>query len=283
MKYNITRKAIIVGAPGGGHTKYLPGVLPDIAAVPEFLRSSRGGGWHDYEITVLKDPTAEELALTAQAACADYLFIYFSGHGYTDAHSGSRMLCCKNGAVADIAILQGRSPRMFLATDVCRTILGEAIGSIPLPSGDYFDFTGEQSVAREIFDRAILDSPAGITILHSTRPGLKASDSRDGGVFTQALLHVGSHMVIEKGHQLVNIEQVLYHVPHVLAKRGNSQQPDLIRLSGNLNVPFAIAMPAPKEVEVQSHTNKIATSDYGEGGLLWALGILVFAAFVIKS
>lgn len=284
MKYNVTRKAIIVGAPGGGRTKRLTGVKPDILAYPSFLRSSRGGRWYDREIIVLEDPTATELLTVTQTAYADYLHIYFSGHGYTDAGSGCRMLCCKDGDVADIALLQGRSPRMFLTTDVCRDFLGEGIGSIPLPGPDYFDFTGEPSVARQLFDQAILASPAGKTILHGTQTGFKAADSKDGGVFSQALLQVGSHMVIEEGYQLVTIEQVLYHVPDVLQKKGNSQVPDLIRISGNLSVPFAVAMPAQREVEpILPYSSHAVHSDSESNGLLWILGVLMFAAVVMKQ
>lgn len=284
MKYTVTRKAILIASPGQG-SNYLRGVQFDIQGFKSHLCSARGGKWYAHEITVLENPTAEQLLAICQMAEADYLLIYYSGHGYTDYGTGYRMLNCgTQSSIADIALLQGCSPRILLTCDACRPIFGEGIGSIPLPGPDYFDFTGEPSEIRRLFDEYILASTPGKTIIHATKSGKLASDSSHGGVFTQAFLHVAGRMTIEQGIQMVTAEQVLYHVPGLLRERGNNQEPELIYYSGDLRVPFAVALPAPQHVESRrAPLAQTVSQSNGWGELLFGLGLVALAAYISEQ
>lgn len=281
MQYNVTRKAILIGSPGGEGNAYLPGVRADIQVFSEYLFSARGGCWHSQEIIVLNNPTAEQVLALTQMATVDYLLVYFSGHGYTDGYGGQRMLCCKhNVSIADISLLQGPSPRIQLISDACRNFIGDGIGSIPLLDEQYFNFIGEPSAIRRVFDEYIIASPAGKSIIHGTRSGMSAADSSGGGHFTQSLLHVAGRMTVDSGFQLAVMEQVLYHVRPLLKSKGNNQEPEIIHYSGALHVPFSVAMPLPiiEDTADVRLTVKHVPKDWGQ--VLLGLGLFAAAVYL---
>jgi hypothetical protein len=277
MRSKVIRKAILIGAPGGQGSVYLPGVKKDLRDVCNYLCSIRGGLWREDEVLILHNPSAEQALFIIQSTQADYLLVYFSGHGYTDFATGSRMLCFKNrSSVSDITLTQAISPRLLLVNDTCRKYHGESIGSILAPDPDYFDISSDRNQIRQLFDEAILNSPHGKIIVHGTAENQLAMDSKEGGYFTQALLHVAERMTISFGHQLVTIEQVLHYVPEVLEKRGNEQVPEIYYLCGELAVPFGVALPEADNLPVIISAQSMETdtsSDEG-GRLLLGLGVL---------
>ncbi|MEP7376828.1 MAG: hypothetical protein ABI675_25745 [Chitinophagaceae bacterium] len=287
MRHNVTRKAILIEAPGGDGNPYLNGLKADIRGIAAHLRSQRGGCWYDQEITILHNPTADQVLAATQFAKADYLLIYFCGHGYTDGHSVHRMLCLRgHSSIADIALIQSASPRIHLFSDACRTFTGDAIGSIPLPDDQYDNFTGEPSEIRKLYDAYIQASPHGKVIIHGTQSGNSAGEASTGGHFTQALLHVAGRMNIKSGSQVVGIEQVLYHVLPFLKNKVYKQEPQVIYHSGDLKVPFCVAMPLPfKPVNVLANnlvfSNNTTPTDWGQ--VLLGLGLLVAVAYVAES
>lgn len=277
------RKAILIGAPGGQNSTYLPGVKKDLHDFKTFLCSFRGGLWREDEIQTLYNPSAEDAVLRIQSTHAEYLLVYFSGHGYTDLATRSRLLCFKHDAVvSDKALTQTTSPRLQLFSDACRNYYGEGIGGIPLFDPDYFDFTAKASEIRHLFDQAILASPPGKAIIHGTAENQYAMDSKNGGYFTQALLHVAERMRITTGLELVTTEQLLYHVPSVLQQKGNEQKPEIIYLSGKLKVPFAVAMPLPGDPPQKLSTCTLQATNASSNGneLLVGLGLLAFALYL---
>lgn len=285
MRNLAIRKAILIGAPGGQGSNFLPGVQKDLRDFKTFLCSIHGGLWREDEIQTLYNPSAQDAVLRIQSTQAEYVLVYFSGHGYTDVATGSRMLCFKHHAtVPDIALTQARSPRLLMFSDACRNFHGEGISRIPILGPDYFNFTRETSQIRQLFDEAILNSPHGRIIVHGTAQSQFAMDSRNGGYFTQALLHVAGRMNNPIGNELVRIEQVFYHVTSVLEERENDQMPEIIYLSGELTVPFAVAMPIYETASTPttSLTQMVeTTSSSGNGpGILFGLSLIAIALYL---
>lgn len=278
------RKAILIGAPGGQDSGYLPGVEKDLRDFRDYLCSVRGGLWREDEILLLNNPSAHRALSVIQSAQAEYVLVYFSGHGYTDLATASRMLCFRNhGSVPDTALTQAVSPRLLLISDACRNYHGEAISGIPLPGPDYFDFTGATAEIRRLFNDAILASPHGRIIIHGTSESQYAMDSRSGGYFTQALLHVAGRMNVPTGKELVQVERVLWHVPSVLEEKGNDQIPEIINLSGRLTVPFAVAMPVHDHAPappVKKQLRTAASFGGGSDGLWAALGLVALGIYL---
>lgn len=118
MQNYIRRRAILIGSLGGGkNSSFLPGIKKDINSFHKYLCSPRGGSWYAHEIIELMDPTAEKVLAVTQMAAADYLLLYFSGHGCTD-FLGNRLLNFRDNAfLSDIALVQGHSPRILLIND----------------------------------------------------------------------------------------------------------------------------------------------------------------------
>lgn len=68
----------------GSRNNHLKGVQRDLESMTRFLQSDKGGSWKFHEITLLHNPNSFEAREAVQSAIADYSFVYFSGHGYTD-------------------------------------------------------------------------------------------------------------------------------------------------------------------------------------------------------
>ena len=111
MINNITRKAILIGCPGSGKN-YLHGVGQDLQNIHGFLCSDKGGRWFNNEITILANATPERTLTLIHSTIADYVFIYFSGHGYT-SHINKRMLMFGTKPIPDLYFLN-KSPRQLI-------------------------------------------------------------------------------------------------------------------------------------------------------------------------
>jgi hypothetical protein len=79
----VTRRAVLIGCPGEGQN-FLKGVQQDLYDMKEFLSSERGGKFYPDEIVSLFNPTLDEVTAAIHSTAADYMYVYFSGHGYTD-------------------------------------------------------------------------------------------------------------------------------------------------------------------------------------------------------
>jgi hypothetical protein len=241
--HSASRLAVLIGAPGKNEN-YLRGVPVDLMNLQNFLLSPNGGMWYPDEIISLTHANSSNIASIIQRAYVDYLFVYFSGHGYTDKFFNRRMLCLQDHNIEDLSLLN-RSPRQLIVADACRNYVAQGISGVPEFGEEPLHFDGE-SEARNLFDRSILQSPAGRIIVHGTQSGHYSSDSSSGGYFTRALLHVGTKINAEGNCTRASIKNVLHYVPSVLEQVGNSQRPEITYSTGDLKVPFAIGVPRPK-------------------------------------
>lgn len=231
---SITRKAILIGCPGG-NDNFLSGVRKDLENMSRFLQSNKGGAWTRNEIIVLQNPNSFEALNLVNQTTADYIFVYFSGHGFSSLNN-SRMLMLRDQAIADCDLLND-SPRQLVIIDACRNYSAPGLSGVPEfdEHVDHFE-----SAAYEAFSEGIACSPDGKLIVHATQPGKYSYDSPSGGYFTQALLHVATRMKTEEYYSPCRVKSVLFHVPALLKKYGNNQIPNIAYQSGNLTVPFAL-------------------------------------------
>ncbi|HRJ29760.1 MAG TPA: caspase family protein [Cyclobacteriaceae bacterium] len=237
----ITRKAVLIGSPGH-QNNFLRGVGSDIRNMSKFLQSNKGGAWRKEDILILDNPNLAQVSLVLRSVTADYLFVYFSGHGYTDWRRGLRMLALRDYNIQDLHLLNS-SPRQLIIVDACRSYAAPGLSGVPAFEDHVDHFEG--SPAHELFNEYIACSPEGKLIVHATQPGKVSIDSPSGGHFTQALLRVATRMKTKEDYLPCLIDSVLTHVPGVLRKNRNFQIPSIVYEEGNLTVPFALGSTQP--------------------------------------
>jgi len=249
------RRAILIGDPGPKGNQ-LPGVSHDMQNMYGYLLSPRGGGWLQSEITVLWGKRRTEILATVGTAEADYLFVYYSGHGSGHlAHTwqgGSwilgdiRRLELRTGEyIEDFELINERVPRQLVICDSCRTRPGASIGGIPETLEGILYTEDEVYGGMCWFNRYIDLSPVGRLIVHSTQDEQPAMDSRDGGMFTLALLEGGLYWQEGGGYAPVGVEALVGYAAEVLGGGGKPQVPEIVYSSGDLKVPFALDTPWP--------------------------------------
>lgn len=187
-----TRKAIIIGSPGEYRDlKFLPGVSIDLENYNNYLQSKPGGQWHENEIKILIDPTSAEVNNEIIAATQDYIFINFSGHGYTDIASDEQYICLKDKDIL-VSKLVGTSKKQTIVIDSCReysTHLAEKLRLELILEAKLFV---DKKDTRTIFDNAIIKSPDGIILVNSTSLNQSAGDDEyKGGHFTYSFIKGG--------------------------------------------------------------------------------------------
>ena len=230
----ITRKAVLIGSPGNNRG-FLQGVGKDIENMSRFLQSNKGGAWEKSEILILQNPSSYEVTSLVIRTIADYVFIYFSGHGFSSLNN-SWMVVLRDQAISDCDFLNN-SPRQLVIIDACRNYSAPGLSGVPAFDDQVDHF---ESAAYELFSESIARSPEGKLIVHATQPGKYSYDSPYGGYFTQALLHVATRMKTDEQYSPCTVNSVLHHMPTVLKKNGNNQVPSITYRSGNLTVPFAL-------------------------------------------
>ncbi|MES1159220.1 MAG: caspase family protein [Bacteroidota bacterium] len=252
---DIRKLAILIFHPGEGEHA-LTGVEHDAQNMYNFLLSPRGGGWRLEEVVVLWKGSRREILRIVQAAEADYLFVYYSGHGagqLTPVWEGDvwhfvdeRWLeMGPNRFMQDLALINGTVLRQLIVCDCCRNRPSARIGGIPevLEEIPYTD--QEVEIARRRFDSSIWSSPAGCTIVHSTSDGQLSWDSSDGGVFTGAFLRRALEWRAGYPFSGLSVEDMVMYLSDVLGKRRRPQVPEITYKIGALTVPVVLNTPWP--------------------------------------
>lgn len=239
MKFRVARKAILLGCPGTGKN-FLSAVTYDLANVKNFLLSNRGGRWFENEIITLYNPTITTALNIIQAAIADYVIVYFSGHGWAN-NNNEKFLRLKDGDIEDLLLLS-QSPRQRVFIDACRKIPLHVISG--LPEEERYLHADGYYPARELFDKYIISSPVGQTIIHATAHDTKAYANQTGSHFTEALLNA-CYSVRAENNSPLNITDVLNRASIDLAKKGSSQIPAITYNTGNLQIPFGFGFVNP--------------------------------------
>ncbi|MBS1504068.1 MAG: hypothetical protein JST32_18515, partial [Bacteroidetes bacterium] len=179
-----SRQAILISSPGGGNRPLTSD--KDIRNLHNFMTSTRGGEWQNDEIILLDNPSWLPVKRLLDACTADYLFVYFGGHGWSDEYQ-RRYMSFRDFQVEDTALLN-HTPKQLIISDSCR-VYYPAISGISPGDDDYSGFAGGES--RRAFDLAIANSRDGKIIVHATGHGDEAAEELfgRGGAFTLSLLY----------------------------------------------------------------------------------------------
>jgi hypothetical protein len=278
------RKALIIGCPGIEGIDYLYSVSTDVTNVKDHLLSSRGGKWKDEEIKVLWDTGLAELTSAIQTIAADYLFIYFAGHGY-ESDTGERKIYLKDAHVSDFFLLNN-SPRQIIIIDACRekeypAISGIGKGQEWLPFDGYYP-------EREAFDNFILQSPVGKKIIHATKSGFASYENKKGrgGIFTTNLILSAGNIPCNELYAPISIEQSIKKTRKMIKQAGDEQEPEIVYAVGNLQVPFALYIKSQSEsVYSNPGNNKVRRflrKESSNSGAL-AFGLIILGIVLIAS
>lgn len=277
-----TRKAILIGCPGIG-INFLSGVKQDLKNVSKYLQSEKGGVWYESEIDLLYNPTFAQVKQAIKNAIADYVVVYFSGHGYTDIDTNGRMICLKDYEISDNHLLNN-SLRQLVVIDACRNEVGQGLSGVPDFEPQWEYFTG--SPVRELFDNYIKNSPAGKLIVHGTQRGEYSYDSSTGGMFTNALLYIGTRIKADQKYTQAPISKVLNYIPEILQQQENYQIPSIAYRTGNLKVPFAIGVPKynlQKSTKTARKQQSVTNGNQSSGGGWLVLGLLALGIAASNS
>ena len=237
----ITRKAILISAPGTGKD-FLRGSSFDTCNVSNFLMSPQGGCFLPEEIVCFHEARIAQVFDYIQRTKVDYLIIYFTGHGYTNSFTGHRMLNFQDGKIADIRLAVNPCLRVTMIVDACRDYLPQGISGFTNYIGDPCDYF-DMPETRELLDDYIAASPWGRVIVHATAKGTSALDSPIGGYFTSTLLHVAKNIRAANEITTAGVPTILSHVRSIFEQRGVKQRPEIVARAGNFQVPFSFGIP----------------------------------------
>lgn len=279
------RKALIIGCPGIEGVDYLYSASTDVSNIKNHLLSSRGGKWKGNEIKAIWNPGIAELAAIIENTVADYLFVYFAGHGYETA-DGERRICINKADVSDFFLLNN-SPRQLIIIDACREKEYPAISGIDKEE-EWLPFDGYYP-EREAFDNYILQSPVGKKIVHATKSGFASWEDVKGrgGVFTTSLMLSARKIQCNALYAPLSIEQSLKKARKIIKQSGDEQEPEIVYSSGNLQVPFAVYVKSEAKAVYTNPPNytmprSISRKQPSNSGVLafglLLLGIALFAA-----
>lgn len=276
---------MIIGSPGIEGVDYLYSASTDVTNIKNHLLSSRGGKWKDDEIKVIWNPEVVELAAMIANTVADYVFIYFAGHGYETA-SGERRICFNDADVSDFFLLNS-SPRQLVVIDACREKEYPAISGIP-EEEEWLHFDGYYP-EREAFNNYILHSPVGKKIVHATKSGFASLEDVNGkgGVFTTSLILSARKIQCNAVYAPVSIEQLLKKARKIIKQSGDVQEPEIVYSSGNLMVPFAIYIKSETKAVYPNLPNyskprSISIKQPSNSGAL-AFGLLLLGVVLIAN
>lgn len=210
------RHAIIIVTPNlPGQTK-LPGAQLDADTWRSFLLSPEGGAWKEGEITVMSDSDHDHIKLVLEYQKQrelDYALIAFSGHGhyqvYQNGSTETQMFIGPNVYLTE-KNLTVRAKRELAVMDSCREYGGEIITEtkkIALAAANEWMIRAEDRFAksREIFDKALAQSPEGRTLVYSCSLNQTAGDKQS---FTRFLISDAERLAVaSKFVQTVSIKE----------------------------------------------------------------------------
>jgi Caspase domain len=252
---SVKRRGIIIASPGRGRD-CLPGVKEDVRNMCWFLMSPRGGAWRSDEIAVLWMPSRGRVFEEISKARGGLLRVYFSGHGtspellvengsLTEIFGRTWLALNDDELMEDIELIDEGVFWTQVVCDCCRIRPGAALSGIPETGGGLAFDEEEYIRARIAFDNWVQASAKGFVIVHGTSDGTIGGDSRDGGLFTLALLRGAIFYRLAGQYSPISIQDLVAHARTVLQMNGNWQAPEVAYQSGEFTVPFALDTPGP--------------------------------------
>jgi hypothetical protein len=184
------RRAFLIGSPLEEKDEhYLTGVTPDIQNMKNFLTSLSGGAWHESEISILENPSMEDLQSGLNGSY-DYVVLQYSGHGFEYRDEGIYFDINAYEQVSLNAIHKWiTAPKRFYFFDSCRQIQQQLIESMyKSMSTDSYNFAANDIIKqyRKKYEDIISSCEIGTSVIHSC--SLHESANEDprgqGGAFS---------------------------------------------------------------------------------------------------
>lgn len=241
------RRALVVGVGQAKGETVLPGTYKDQQSLSLYLRSITGGAWNDREVTVLSDPTRQQVVEKMRwVQEADFSFVSFSGHGYErqmELYPGlmttMTQMVCSDGREIGKNEITPKTHRSVVLLDCCRVFhtiekRADSIGGMLERRASH---TISRGTARALFERAIGSAQRGPTVLYGCEFDGTASDLPS---FTQSLVATASQW----GKQSFGVLHLgnAFNAAYKLHQRVSPGRRPMIDLGRGVHrpVPFAI-------------------------------------------
>lgn len=247
------RRAIIIEAANLKGQDPLPGAEVDLKNYQRYLCSIEGGYWYQSEITPLSKPSKQMLLGEIRKAEreAEYLFVAFSGHGYTK-HANPylfpqptvnqlTMLCIND--TEEIALSEiNPAIKNFIIADSCRTIerLEKAYAA-------FADFVSEAALsdreryARMLFDNAVINAESGQIIAYSCGINESAGEDKNrGGYFSAAMMEAGMGLASGGTQRSISASETFEQARVIVKRQAAQQNPEYSAGRRYRHFPFAV-------------------------------------------
>jgi hypothetical protein len=246
------RRAIIIEAANlKGHTP-LPGAEVDVKNFQKYLCSVEGGLWYLSEIIPLSKPRKVDLLTAIRNAEreADYLFVAFSGHGYTKKANPYvfpqptvnqlTMLCINDTDEISLADINP-SIKNFIIADSCRTIEMVQKSMITESLQASYRFTNAEQSARNLFDNAVTNAEAGQIIAYSCGINEGAGEDKNrGGYFSAAMMEAGIGQASGGMQRAISTSEVFDQAKLIVKRQAAQQNPEYSPGRRIRHFPFAV-------------------------------------------
>jgi len=246
------REALIVYMPNTPCQSTLAGTIKDEENIRRFLTSSTGGEWKDTEIISLKNPTIKEVKCIINTMWdSDYTFVVFTGHGYIEVKKNSygQIIRHQKMLVADGELvlndLKTGASRQAMIIDACRKfeVISQSTKIFSKSMSSMMENFSIRIQTRKIFNKAVIDSDEGLTVLFSSKENESSSDDPVvGGAFISSLIggaeewneNKSGILTLDKAHELA-IDYMQENFQQT------NQHPTLNSEKRRVYFPFAIA------------------------------------------
>jgi hypothetical protein len=190
----MSKTAFIITTPHAPKQDPLPGAQRDADDWHAFLLSPEGGAWNEDEIQMHVDnqPMLIKLALSvASTRQLDYALLAFCGHGRSISQSGTTELYLDETHSLHDYGLTVKARRELVIIDACREYAGdipqkELLKRAMLNCSAALEDEDRRQKARELFERDLVRTPEGRTLVFSCEAGQTAADVPSS--FTQYLI-----------------------------------------------------------------------------------------------
>ena len=204
------------------------GAQNDLLNWKSFLKSGRGGGWMDFEIHILSNPSKAYLQAwlnIIKNGGYDFVLVAYAGHGGWER--STILEINPDGETINEVELKGLAPREILSLDCCRGT-GSATQIVDEALEKSFSADSYSNIRVRYDNRMMQASPQQVT-LYACSIGECAYCTNDGGYYTKNLL---KHSSATPANQFITINQAHYSAAQatkneVRVKENEIQTPDI--------------------------------------------------------
>lgn len=240
------KKILILSNPGKeGADNYCEGVNKDVINYQKFFESSRGGNWNTNEIEHLLQPSKElVLKRIGEMNELDFSIIVFSGHGYSQGTKTFLELQPVGDNDIEVNDLECSGHKRIIITDCCRKPWYPMEERADYAFEHVLESVNELFNTRAFYEQKILEADTMNVVTYSCDLGeVSYDDSRLGGNYSSALLHVATSMEKKNEYGLyesANIVEVHNKAKVIVTRKESDQNPQITKPRTGKYLPFAV-------------------------------------------